>query len=195
MLLLQTCFHHFDLLFTISGSLLPILFKVLYRCKLSLVIVLLLYRVVVVHCETHGKKKRNIIGSPMVPRCKTLDGFVEYDTRNGRVHLKPWVCAVNVQETAFPYSLRVCTFYSLRGNPSWSLLIVRYNFVYYLKTNTTCVCYFLDVDSTNCYRKVKHVMYCIVVLFLFLLNLFILYIGNRYWICSICVRLRSTSNI
>ena len=54
------------------------------------------------HCETHGKKKRNIIGSPMVPRCKTLDGFVEYDTRNGRVHLKPcqsspdvYVCKTN----------------------------------------------------------------------------------------------------
>lgn len=50
------------------------------------------------------------------------------------------VCAVNVQEIAFPYSLRVCTFYSLRGDPSWSLLIVRYNAVYYLKTNTQLVC-------------------------------------------------------
>ena len=46
------------------------------------------------------RKKRNINGSPMVPR--TLDGFVEYDTRNGRVHLKPcqsspdvYVCKTN----------------------------------------------------------------------------------------------------
>lgn len=50
------------------------------------------------------------------------------------------VCAVNVQEISFPYSLRVCTFYSLRGDPSWSLFIVRYNAVYYLKTNTQLVC-------------------------------------------------------
>lgn len=73
-----------------------------FTSKNSLVIVLLLYRVVVGHCETHGKKKRHINGSPMVPRCKTLDGFVEYDTRNGKVHLKPcqsspdvYVCKTN----------------------------------------------------------------------------------------------------
>ncbi|XP_063410204.1 transmembrane protein 26-like [Mytilus edulis] len=72
-----------------------------FTSKNSLVIILLLYRVVVVHCETHNKK-RNVKGSPMVPRCRPVDGFVEYETKNGRVNLKPcqstpdvYVCKTN----------------------------------------------------------------------------------------------------
>lgn len=76
-----------------------------FTSKNSLVIILLLYRVVVVHFEAN-EKRRNIKGSPMVQRTKPTDGFVEYETKNGKVHLKSCQSTPDVYVCRTPDSLQ-----------------------------------------------------------------------------------------
>lgn len=76
-----------------------------FTSKNSLVIILLLYRVVVVHLESHDKKK-NVKSSPIVQRCQPTDGFVEYETRNGKVHLKPCHSTPDVYVCKTPESIQ-----------------------------------------------------------------------------------------